>query len=110
MPEQATRSLRMKLHSVPLNLKSTITEVVRALSFTNLERGLQTIEDLDLDPLLLVMGDPVRLHQIFMNLLSNSYKFTSKGSVTISARTIGEDQESIEVTCGVADTGIGEFI
>ena len=98
---------KMKLFSVPLNLKNTINEVVRALSFTNLKKGLQTIEDLQLDPQLLVMGDPVRLHQIFMNLLSNSYKFTSEGTVTVSARTIFEDKEGIEVTCAVADTGIG---
>ncbi|KAG8528248.1 uncharacterized protein KY384_007165 [Bacidia gigantensis] len=98
---------KMKLHSVPLNLKSTIIEVVRALSFTNLERGLETIEDLQLDPYQLVMGDPVRLHQIFMNLLSNSYKFTSKGSVTVSARTLREDENNVEVTCGITDTGIG---
>ena len=98
---------KMKLFSVPLNLKETITEVVRALSYTNLERGLQTIEDLDLDSHLLVMGDPVRLHQIFMNLLSNSYKFTAKGSVTVKSKTDYEDDEVIRVTCAVADTGIG---
>lgn len=98
---------KMKLFSVPLNLKETITEVVRALSYTNLERELQTIEDLDLDPHLLVMGDPVRLHQIFMNLLSNSYKFTAKGSVTVKSRTEYEDNEVMRVTCSVADTGIG---
>lgn len=97
----------MKLFSVPLNLKETITEVVRALSFANLEKGLQTREELDLDPKLLVMGDPVRLHQIFMNLLSNSYKFTSKGSVIVSAKTDFEDRDSIRVTCSVADSGIG---
>lgn len=97
----------MKLFSVPLNLKETITEVVRALSYTNLERGLQTIEDLDLDSETLVMGDPVRLHQIIMNLLSNSYKFTAKGSVTVRSRTEYEDENSIRVTCSIADTGIG---
>lgn len=97
----------MKLFSVPLNLKETITEVVRALSYTNLERGLQTIEDLDLDSETLVMGDPVRLHQIIMNLLSNSYKFTAKGSVTIRSRTEYEDENSIRITCSIADTGIG---
>lgn len=97
----------MKLFSVPLNLKETITEVVRALSYTNLERGLQTIEDLDLDSETLVMGDPVRLHQIIMNLLSNSYKFTAKGSVTVRSRAEYEDEKSIRVTCSIADTGIG---
>ena len=98
---------KMKLYSMPLNLKTTITEVVRALSYTNLERGLKTIEDLQLDPELQVMGDPVRLHQIFMNLLSNAYKFTAKGAVTVSARTIREDKDVLEVTCSIADTGIG---
>lgn len=98
---------KMKLSSVPLNLKATITEVVRALSYTNLERNLQTIEELDLDSKTLVMGDPVRLHQIFMNLLSNSYKFTAKGSVTVRSKTEYEDKDSIRVTCSIIDTGIG---
>lgn len=96
----------MKLFSVPLNLKETIAEVVRALQFTN-NVTLKTITKLDLDPKLLVMGDPVRLHQIFMNLLSNSYKFTAKGSVTVSARTMHEDRDTLTVICSVTDTGIG---
>ncbi|KAI9696079.1 MAG: hypothetical protein M1836_005910 [Candelina mexicana] len=98
---------KMKISSVPLNLHETITEVVRALAFTNRDRQLDTIEKLDLDRSLLVMGDPVRLRQILMNLLSNSYKFTSKGSVTIRATTDLETSDSIRVTCSVADTGIG---
>ena len=98
---------RMKLFSVPLNLKSTIIEVVRALSYTNHEKGLETITDLQLDPDALVTGDPVRLHQIFMNLLNNAYKFTSKGSVTIRARTDMETADDVQVTCSVSDTGIG---
>ena len=98
---------KMQLFSVPLNLKDTISEVVRALSYTNLEKDLRTIEDLDLDPKTLVMGDPVRLHQIFMNLLSNSYKFTAEGSVTVRSKTEQEDRKSICVTFSVVDTGIG---
>ena len=98
---------KMQLFSVPLNLKDTISEVVRALSYTNLEKDLHTIEELDLDPKALVMGDPVRLHQIFMNLLSNSYKFTAEGSVTVRSKIEHEDQRSIRITFSVADTGIG---
>ena len=98
---------KMQLFSVPLNLKDTISEVVRALSYTNLEKDLRTIEDLDLDPKALVIGDPVRLHQIFMNLLSNSYKFTAEGSVTVRSRVEHEDSKSIRVTFSVADSGIG---
>lgn len=98
---------KVKMFRVPLNLHETITEVVRALKYSNRDCGLETIEDLQLDPNLLVMGDPVRLHQVFMNLLSNSYKFTAKGSVSIRATTDSQSKESIEVTCSVSDTGIG---
>ena len=42
-----------------------------------------------------------------MNLLSNSYKFTAKGSVTVRAKVDHEDKQHIRVTCSVADTGIG---
>lgn len=98
---------KMKLITVPVSLTETISEVVRALSFTNLERGLETVIRLDIDAELFVLGDPVRLHQIFMNLLSNSYKFTSKGTVTVEARTLKDNVDTIDVNFSVSDTGIG---
>lgn len=99
---------KMKISTVPLNVKETISEVVRALRYTHRDRGLQTLEDLDDVPReLVVLGDPVRLHQIFMNLLSNSYKFTPKGSVTVSARVFREGKGRIRLECSVRDTGIG---
>ena len=98
---------KMQVFSVPLSLTETISEVVRALSYTNLERNLKTVTELDLDPNLVVMGDPVRLHQILMNLMSNAYKFTAKGGVTVRARVDKEDADSIHTTISVTDTGIG---
>ncbi|KAF2770401.1 hypothetical protein EJ03DRAFT_382079 [Teratosphaeria nubilosa] len=98
---------KMQVFSVPLSLTETISEVVRALSYTNLERNLQTKEELDLDPNQIVMGDPVRLHQIMMNLMSNAYKFTAKGSVTVRAKADKQDENMIQVTVSVTDTGIG---
>ncbi|KAK5168940.1 Chk1 protein kinase [Saxophila tyrrhenica] len=98
---------KMQVFSVPLSLNETISEVVRALSYTNVEKSLHTIEELDIDPKLIVYGDPVRLHQILMNLMSNAYKFTSQGQVTVKAKADYEDKESIKVTISVIDTGIG---
>lgn len=98
---------KMAVYSVQLSLTETISEVVRALSYTNIERGLKTIEQLEIDRNLLVMSDPVRLHQIFMNLLSNAYKFTAKGTVTIKAVIEYETEDMVQVTCSVTDTGIG---
>jgi CheY-like chemotaxis protein len=64
---------------------------------------------IDLDPALPtpLIGDPLRLEQILVNLLGNAVKFTEQGEVTLSlrARALGDDQVLLEVT--VADTGIG---
>jgi signal transduction histidine kinase/CheY-like chemotaxis protein len=99
---------KMKISTVPLNLKETISEVIRALRYTHRDRGLETIENLDkVPPELVVLGDPVRLHQIFMNLLSNSYKFTPTGSVTVRARVAREGKGRVRLECSVTDTGIG---
>lgn len=99
---------KMKISTVPLNLKETISEVVRALRYTHRDRDLDTVEDLDqVPPNLVVLGDPVRLHQIFMNLLSNSYKFTPKGSIAVRAKVVREGKGRVRLECSVSDTGIG---
>ncbi|KAF2436070.1 hypothetical protein EJ08DRAFT_729277 [Tothia fuscella] len=100
---------KMNMSSLPMRLPDTIKEVVRALSYQNEEKGLQTLVTLDGldDPEQIVLGDPLRLHQILLNLLSNAYKFTSKGSVTVRAHLEKEDKRFIEVTISVQDTGIG---
>ncbi|KAI5298209.1 hypothetical protein KEM55_003677, partial [Ascosphaera atra] len=99
---------KMKISAVPINLRGSIAEVVRALRYTHRDRDLETIEDLSgIDPNLVVVSDPVRLHQIFMNLLSNSYKFTPKGSVSVRAKAEENEDGKVHVTCVVSDTGIG---
>ncbi|KIW05647.1 uncharacterized protein PV09_03515 [Verruconis gallopava] len=99
---------KMNISAVPMNLGDTIREVVRALSFQNNQKGLRTVVDLDsLDPHQLVLGDPLRLHQIFLNLLGNAYKFTSEGSVTVKAHKKEDTPEYLDVVLSVQDTGIG---
>ena len=97
---------KMQMFAVPLNLRETMAEVVRALAYTNQEHGLETIQKLDSADCL-VLGDPVRLHQIVMNIISNSYKFTPNGSVTVRAQKISETSSRIKFTFSIADTGIG---
>ena len=54
-----------------------------------------------------LIGDPNRLRQILLNLVSNGVKFTSDGSVSIDVTTIAESDDEIELSFSVQDTGIG---
>jgi signal transduction histidine kinase len=49
--------------------------------------------------------DPMRLRQILLNLLSNAFKFTKQGEVTLRARTVADGRDWVELA--VADSGIG---
>ena len=63
-----------------------------------------------LDPQLptLLIGDPTKISQIIVNLVSNAIKFTSKnGEVNVSIEKFSEDAEKVEVKFEVSDTGIG---
>ncbi|WP_343632821.1 CHASE3 domain-containing protein [Fluviicola sp.] len=54
-----------------------------------------------------ILGDPTRLTQIIMNLVGNAIKFTQEGSVEVSAKLIGREEEHIQIEFSVKDTGIG---
>lgn len=101
---------KMHIAAVPFNLRDSISEVICALRYAHRHLKLETIEELDqVPPCLVIIGDPIRLHQILMNLVSNSYKFTPSGSVTVRAKVspcLG-DGNQVSLECSVTDTGIG---
>jgi signal transduction histidine kinase len=54
-----------------------------------------------------IESDDLRLTQILHNLLSNSFKFTEKGSIILKAKILEENKESLKIHFAVQDTGIG---
>ncbi|CAN8103700.1 unnamed protein product [Discula destructiva] len=101
---------KMKLYITAFNPEEMVREVVRAQSYSNREKtkkqNVSIVRDINLPPML-IYGDPIRLHQVLGNLISNSLKFTEDGSVTIGARLDSETLEKATLTFWVKDTGIG---
>jgi PAS domain S-box-containing protein len=71
------------------------------------EKNLQLIKIYDNSIPRILEGDPVRLHQILINLVSNSVKFTSKGTITVGVRLLNEDTNNANIEFKITDTGIG---
>lgn len=72
-------------------------------------------KDKDLDFILLkdetiplkIIGDPLRLQQVLLNLLSNANKFTEKGQITLKIEVLSSNLDRIEIKFSVTDTGVG---
>jgi signal transduction histidine kinase len=85
----------------PADLLSRVSSQVRVLGE---EKQLTYTTDITPDLPPLIVGDEKRLEQIIVNLLSNAFKFTEKGGVTLTVRT---DPDRNQWTVAVQDTGIG---
>lgn len=93
---------RMELQSVPIDLRDLLGETAGIHRVTATGKGLEFVERLDEDLPAAVSGDAKRIRQVLNNLLNNAVKFTSAGTVELSAQRSGDF-----VRIGVRDTGIG---
>jgi len=98
---------KMTFEKTPFNMAASISAMVHLFVTKIQEKNLQLINKYDTNIPKVLVGDPVRLHQIILNLVSNAVKFTSKGKITLSAQLLGEDEENATIEFSVTDTGIG---
>jgi len=98
---------KMTFEQVPFKLSVSIAAMLHLFETKIWEKNLLLIKEYDERIPEVLLGDPVRLHQIILNLVSNAVKFTSKGKITVSVRLLEEDDEKVSLEFAVADTGIG---
>ncbi len=102
---------RMDLRLEGFDLRECVQASVQTLSATAQGKGIALTSEWLSDVPPRVVGDPLRLRQILLNLLGNAVKFTSSGSVLLQAvcRRLEPANESgaFELQFSVSDTGIG---
>jgi CheY-like chemotaxis protein len=98
---------KMTFEKTPFNLAASISTILHLFETKVQEKNLQLIKLYDTQIPTVIVGDPVRLHQIVLNLVSNAVKFTSKGSITVRVALVDQNKEQVTIEFSVTDTGIG---
>lgn len=98
---------KVSFENIDFDLKNIYKGIFQSLNFKAAEKNLQLQFHLDKNMPTRLMGDPVRLNQILLNLVSNAVKFTDKGYVRVTTKVCSHIKDKLTLEFTVADTGIG---
>ncbi|MCX7974654.1 MAG: response regulator [Candidatus Aminicenantes bacterium] len=98
---------RIDLEKIPFNLRDTVEHAVSSLALQAEKKGLELVCRISPDLPDQFRGDPGRLRQIILNLVSNAIKFTDQGEIEVSVELLGKKGREVTLLFKVRDTGIG---
>jgi nitrogen-specific signal transduction histidine kinase/CheY-like chemotaxis protein len=98
----------ISIEHIPFTFNSILNEIFAVLSIKAKEKGV-VLKQVDIIPKDKFLGDPLRIRQILMNLVSNALKFTAEGGeVTVKITTSPKEEgKSLNTHISVSDNGIG---
>jgi PAS domain S-box-containing protein len=98
---------KVELDLSDFNLADCVETTLKTLALRADEKGLELLCEIGPDVPDVVCGDPARLRQILVNLVSNAIKFTHKGEVSVRVALDSKDGDAGVLHFAVSDTGIG---
>jgi len=98
---------KVSFEKVPFKMEKSIAAMIHVFDIKSQEKNVKLLKEYDFSIPEVVLGDPVRLHQIILNLVSNAVKFTSKGKIIVSVKLVQETDKEVIIEFAVSDTGIG---
>jgi signal transduction histidine kinase/ActR/RegA family two-component response regulator len=98
---------KLEIESIHFNITDIINEVLIMMNAIAANKSLAlAIKSISLSQKT-VIGDPTRLKQILINLISNAIKFTDKGSISLQVALVELNKGQLNFTCKVTDSGVG---
>lgn len=98
---------KLAFEAIDFDVRSTVEEIVPLFVERTRTQKIELRVDVAPEVPPNVCGDPGRLRQILLNLVSNALKFTERGRVQINVNVQARSASSIELRFAVSDTGIG---
>jgi PAS domain S-box-containing protein len=98
---------KLDMESIDFSLDDVMDNVTTLISVKSQEKELEFLFQIHSDVPKFLIGDPLRLGQILINLANNSVKFTEKGEVVITVEVLKTQADVASLKFSVRDTGIG---
>lgn len=98
---------KLQLEEVPFNLEEILGNITTVVGIQAEKKGLEFIFRIDEGVSPHLIGDPLRLGQVLMNLAGNAVKFTEHGEIVIAVDIADQDENYLTLRFSVRDTGIG---
>jgi len=98
---------KLEALNMEFNLKKVLADVISSLQQSAKENRTKIILEYDESIPKHLMSDPIKLSQIFMNLVGNALKFTKNGEVHVIAKLLKKEEEEVTIYFEVKDNGIG---
>lgn len=103
----AIESGKLKFEKIAFNLRDLLPSLISTFTYQAREKRIQVEHQIDDTLNKILLGDPVRLNQILINLVSNAVKFTHNGSIKVNCTAEREVKGVCWVKVEVEDTGVG---
>ena len=98
---------KLETLNMEFNLNKVINEVINSLSQSAKANNTKLTLEYDSDIPGHLLSDPLKLSQIFMNLIGNSIKFTKGGEVKVIVKLLKKLEDNVTIYFEVSDNGIG---
>jgi len=98
---------KLSVESIDFNLDEVFDNLTNVISYKAHEKGVEFLLDIDPKVPIGLIGDPLRVGQVLVNLCGNAVKFTEKGEIVVSANVEELDNDQAVIRFSVKDTGIG---
>jgi len=98
---------KLEIESIPFEIDEVLENLATVVLVKTQEKGLELMFDRSPEVPGVMIGDPLRLGQVLINLCNNAAKFTEKGEILVSIKLAGRKDDRVVLQCTVRDTGIG---
>ena len=98
---------KLDIEQVEFGLETVLEHLADAIGYLLENKGIEFLIRYDPSTPLRLIGDPLRLGQILLNLCSNAVKFTEQGEVELSFRCLNASETELTIQVCVRDSGIG---